>query len=137
MAGDEIYDFSGLPTIRRDAPEPDDAGVVARILGAVIGPVNVDIRPATISVVTSVAASVVPVTLLVANAGAIPRVASFYNNSNRFCFLKLGVGATAASFTVKMGPGSFYEITYPGFDGIVTGVWAAGAAGAMLITELT
>jgi hypothetical protein len=137
MAGDEIFDFSGLPTIRRDAPEIDDAGVVARILGAVIGPVNIDIRPATTSIVTSVGVSVFPVVLLAANLGAIPRVASFYNFANRFCFLKLGAGASVASFTVRLGPSSFYEITDPGFEGVVTGVWAAGAIGAMLVTELT
>jgi len=137
MAGDEIFDVTGFPTVRRDAPEPDDAGVVSRILGAVIGPVNVDLRPATSAIVTSVGATPITTTLLAANLGAIPRTASFYNDSNRFCFLKLGVGATSVSFTVKLGPRSFYEITDPGFDGIVTGVWTAGAVGTMLITELT
>jgi hypothetical protein len=127
-----------MPMVRRTAPALDDAGVVARILGAVIGPVNVDIRPATSAVVTSVAASVVTVTLLAANLGAIPRQASFYNDSPaRVIFLKLGAGASTVSFTVRLMPRAFYEITDPGFDGIVTGVWSAGAGGFCRVTELT
>lgn len=137
MAGDDIFDVTNFPTVRRDAPEPDDAGVVARILGAVIGPVNIDIRPATTSIVTSVPAAVVTTTLLAANLGAIPRVGMFFNDANRPLFLKLGVGATLASYTVRISPNGFYEMTDPGFDGIVTGIWSAGAAGSVLVTELT
>ncbi len=126
-----------MPMVRRDTPALNDAGVVARILGAVIGPVNVDLRPATSSVVTSVAASVVTVTLLAANPGSIPRQASVFNDSNRRLFLKLGAGATTASFTARVSPGGFYEITTAGFDGILTGIWPAGAAGSARVTELT
>lgn len=121
---------------RDDAPVANDFGLVVRPIHGVV-PVNVDISPATVSVVTTVPANVASVTVLAANVGAIPRVASFFNDSDRFCFLKLGPAATAIDFTVKIGPAGFYEITEPGFDGIVTCIWAAGVVGAMRITELT
>ena len=123
------------PAVRNTAPGVNEFGIVARMIPGL--PVNITVAPATVSVVTSVVAAVISGVLLAANVGAIPRRASFFNDADRFCFLKLGPVATAIDFTVKIGPGGFYEITDPGFDGLVTGIWAAGVAGAMLVTELT
>ena len=123
------------PMVRRDAPSATDAAVVARIIGPIVGPVFVIETPATIATVSSVPAAAVTTTLLVANASR--RQASFFNSSpSSFLFLKLGAAGTSISFTVRVGPQSFYEIPSPGFTGIVTGEWSA-AVGACLVTELT
>lgn len=121
--------------VRRTTPAADDAGVVARIIGPIAGPVSVIEVPAATAVVTAVPAAVVTTTLLVANAAR--RGAAFFNSSPAaFLFLKLGAGGTSASFTVRIGPQGFYEIQSPGFTGIITGEWSV-AVGSCLVTELT
>ena len=87
------------------------------------------------SSVTSVVASVASVTLLALNVDR--RGAAVFNDSSvGNLFLKLGATASTTSFTVKMGPNSFYELTFPSYTGIIDGIWDA-AVGSARVTELT
>jgi hypothetical protein len=86
-------------------------------------------------VITSVAAAITSTTILVANTGR--RGAAVFNDST--ANLKLGLTASAVSataFTVKIGPGGFFEVPYPAYVGQLTGIWDA-AAGSARVTELT
>ena len=131
MAGGQVT----APCTRDDPPDLDDFGLCVRIVGG-IGPIVIvsQVQP-TIGVQTVVPASAVTVTLLAANGARLG--ASFYNNSpSRFIFLRLGAGASTAVFTVRMAPRSFYEVEWPTYTGIVTGVWNI-ATGDCQVTELT
>jgi hypothetical protein len=121
--------------VRRTTPELDDAGMVVRVVGPILGPVFVIEQPATASVVSAVAQTVVSTTLLAANPAR--RAASFMNDSPGFLYLKLGLGALTSSYTVKIGPNGFYEIQHPGVTVDVTGVWGAAGPGFCYVTELT
>ncbi len=122
------------PAVRNRVPDADDWGIVSRVIGGG-GFVIVDqIRP-SISTVTGVPRSAVTVTLLAANA--LRRGAFFYNNSPGRMFIKLGAGALTSSFTVSMTRGGFYEVQWPTYTGIITGIWTAGGAGDVQVTELT
>lgn len=106
-----------------------ETGVVGNPLFVVSTP-----RPATTSVVTSVAGSVVNVTLLAVNASRLG--ATFYNDSNARLFLKLGATATTASFTVRIGSQDYFEVPFS-YTGIIDGIWAPVASGFVVITEFT
>jgi hypothetical protein len=126
--------FVTHPSVRNDPPDPDDWGVVVRPIG--IGVIIVSQTQPTTATHTVVVATVVPTVLLAANAVRLGAV--FYNNSaGRFLFLRLGAGATTVAFSVRIGPQGFYEVEWPTYTGIVTGVWSAGAPGDAQITELT
>lgn len=121
---------------RNDPPVVDDWGLVVRPIGPWAGPVIVDPETFGTAVVSSVALSVVTVTLLAANTSR--KAAIFYNNStNRFLFLKYGAGASTVSFTLRIGPGGAFEMPQAIYNGIVTGIWNAAGAGACLVTEVT
>ena len=82
--------------------------------------------------VTSVASSATNVTLLAANTDR--KFASFYNDSNKACFLKLGATASSTSFSIKIRPEGHYIIDVPVYTGIIDGIWTS-ANGSMRITE--
>ncbi len=90
---------------------------------------------------SNVAYSDTVVDLLAANANR--RGAMVQNDTDRTLYLKLGAAATASSYTVALGPkdangvGDYYELPYPVYVGLITGIWAAGGAGAARVTELT
>ena len=94
----------------------------------------VEDRPAN-AAVTSVAASVITVTFLIANTSR--RMASIANDSKQSLYIKLGTGASLISYTVKLGEDDYYELPFPAYTGIITGVWEAGAVGSALVTEIT
>lgn len=88
-------------------------------------------RP-TSSSVANVAASASSITILALNTNR--RGATFFNDSSSVLFVKLGATASAASFSVKLQPGSYYEMT-SNYSGRVDGVWVS-AVGSVLVTEL-
>jgi hypothetical protein len=92
-----------------------------------------EVRPTTSSV-TSVASSATNVTLLTSNANRIQ--ATFYNDSTKVLYLKFGATATTSSFTVQMTSGSFFELPFPCYTGIIDGIWSS-ANGNCRITEVT
>jgi hypothetical protein len=82
----------------------------------------------------NVASSASSVTLLAANAA---RKSFFiFNDSTATLYVKFGATASAISFTVKLGPGGYYECPMPVYTGVVDGVWSS-ANGAARVTELT
>lgn len=89
-------------------------------------------RPGS-ATVSSVSSSATNVTLLSSNAARV--MATFYNESNQICYLKLGTTASATSYTVKMQPESYYELPRPTYTGQIDAIWAS-ANGSMRITEL-
>jgi len=75
----------------------------------------------------------VPFTVLVASAAR--RGAFIHNNSNGILFIKLAAGALTTSFTTRITRQGFYEIQWPNYTGIITGVWSTAGAGDAQITE--
>lgn len=84
--------------------------------------------------VTSVANSATVVNLLVENfnrSGAI-----IVNTSPAILYVKLGSGATTASYTAKLATDGTFTVP-SNYKGLITGIWASATTGAALITELT
>lgn len=61
---------------------------------------------------------------------------SCYNDSDQALYIKFGATASATSFTVKLGPGDFYEMPTPCYGGVIDGIWDADSTGAARVTEL-
>ncbi len=57
-----------------------------------------------------------------------------WNDSTATLYLKFGATASTTSYTVKMGPGDYYEFPRPVYAGAVEGIWSA-ANGAARTTE--
>lgn len=83
--------------------------------------------------VASIPASSISTLLLSANPQR--RGALFFNNASTVLFLKCGAGASAASFTVKIPPQVFWELSFA-YIGTIYGAWETGG-GAVLVTELS
>lgn len=82
---------------------------------------------------SSVAGAVSSTTLLAANSNR--KAAKFYNDSTSYAYLdETGGTASSSSFTIKMAPGSFYELPQPVYTGLITGIWDT-ATGSMRVTE--
>lgn len=89
-------------------------------------------RPGSSSV-ASVAGSATVVTLQAANTAR--RGLTVYNDSTSALYVKLGSGASTSSFTVKLQAAATYELPYPAYTGIVTGIWDT-ATGNARVTEV-
>lgn len=83
---------------------------------------------------TNVAASASSVQLLASNSSR--EGASFYNDSNSNCYVKLGTTASTSSFAIKMEPKSYFYLTVPIYTGPIDAIWDT-ANGNMRVTELT
>jgi hypothetical protein len=122
--------------VRDDPPDLDDWGLVVRPIFA--GPVIViaTIAGPTVGVTTTIAASVVPAVYLAVNAA---RLGATINNDSagRFLYIKLGAGVSGVSYSVRLGPHSYYELPFPAYTGVIEGVWTAGVGGFATVTELT
>lgn len=81
----------------------------------------------------SVASSATNTTLLTANLTRIG--ATVFNDSSAILYLKLGSTASLSDFTLKVFPGSYYEVPF-GFTGQIDGFWAS-VNGFARIGELT
>lgn len=125
------------PTIRNDTPPAaDDWAMVVLIKGGG-GPIVVTIAGPTAGVTTTIPVSVVPVVFLAANPARLG--ATIVNDSpNRFLYVKLGAGVGLASYSVRLGPHSYYELPFPAYTGVIEGVWNAVTPGTFAtVTELT
>jgi len=89
---------------------------------------------AVASAVTAVSSTVGTVTLSSAKNNRV--ALSIYNASANPLFMKLGAGATTASYTLMMVASGYYEMARPIYEGIVTGIWQT-ANGQALVTETT
>lgn len=84
---------------------------------------------------TSVAGTVVNSTTILA-AFADRLFATIFNDSSAVLYLSLGPVCTPTNFTIKMVAGSYYEIPYNRYTGIITGVWDS-ATGNARVTQLS
>jgi hypothetical protein len=84
------------------------------------------------STATSVSAAVADTQLLAVNTSRTG--ATVYNDSTAILYLKLGTGASASSFTARLGARDYYETPY-GYSGAIHGYWAS-ATGNARITEV-
>jgi hypothetical protein len=124
------------PTIRQDAPAaPDDWAMVVLLKGGGI-PIIVTITQPSIGVTTTIPASAVPAVYLAANPA---RLGATINNdsANRFMYIKLGGGVSSVSYSVRLGPHSYFELPFPAYTGVIEGVWGPGVGGFATVTELT
>lgn len=88
-------------------------------------------RPTTCTT-TSVGITSGGETALASNAA---RLAAFiWNDGAANVFIRLAAGATAIAYTVRISNNAFYEIQFPAYTGIITGITAAGTA-TLLVTE--
>ena len=77
-------------------------------------------------------------TQIVISSGSIDRLGfSVYNNSRASFYLSLGSVASTASYTVKLISNAFYEIPFPIYTGVITGIWATSGSGNVMVTELS
>lgn len=91
------------------------------------------IAKATTATLSSVSSSASNGTLLAENADRIGVLV--VNDSTATLYLKYGATASTSSYTVKLEPGSYWEMPQPIWVGIIDGIWSS-ANGAARITEL-
>jgi len=117
--------------VRDQTPDADDQGMVVRPIGTVTV-----LDPAALGASSTVAASLIAVTLLAANTSRLGF--TIYNTSLAdTLYVLVGAGVVSAtSFTVALVPGAYYESPVR-YVGGVTGVWDPAATGDALITEFT
>lgn len=96
-------------------------------------PLLTNLTPVVNSVITSVSASEVTTTIVADNL--LRKMVLIYNNSSNSLFLKLGSTASNDNFTVKMPPHSLFELPFPVYTGVITGIWD-GISGSAKVTEL-
>jgi hypothetical protein len=125
-----VTDGTDTAIVINTTPGAGDFGLVVRVAGTIATTIA---QPAT-STVTSVALSTTVATVLASNANRYGAV--LWNNGSAQAYVKLGSGATTASFTVRMANQSEWEIPFPVYTGIITAITSAGTA-TMLATELT
>jgi hypothetical protein len=105
-------------------------GLVVRVAGTIP---TTFAQPGT-STVTSVGLTTSVTTVLAANANRLGAI--LWNNGAQQAYIKLGSGATTSSFTARLANQSEWEIPFPVYTGVITGITAAGTA-TVLATELT
>lgn len=75
-------------------------------------------------------------TLLAANTARLG--AAIYNNiSSGFLFVKLGPAASPTDYTAKVAPGHLFELPFPAYTGLITGVWSVAGSGTAQTTEMS
>jgi hypothetical protein len=90
---------------------------------------------ATAATLTNVSDTDSSTTLSAANGGR--KGWNVFNDSDQALYVKFGATASATSFTVKVGPGAYYEMPAGVvYRGAIDGIWAANSTGAARITEL-
>ncbi len=82
-------------------------------------------QSATLANVASSASSVT----LFAAAGSV-KGRTIYNDSTAVLYVKVGVTASATSYTVQLAAGDYYEFPQPVYGGVVDGIWAAANGNA-------
>ena len=96
-------------------------------------PLPVYLPKASSAVVTSVPDQATVIDLKAANAAR--KMLIICNNSTEILYVKLGTAASTVDFSYKIYPNAHLELPLPIYTGVVTGIWAANASGAALVTE--
>lgn len=100
-----------------------------------MGTANLALRFPANATVSQVSRSGSAVTLAAPNLAR--RGLNIANESSVMMFVKLGALATGSDFTVKLPPRANYELPFPDYTGLVTGVWATAGAGFAAVTEMS
>jgi hypothetical protein len=125
-----VTDGTDTAEVVNAAPGAGAFGLVVRIAGSI----TTTVAQPTTGTTTSVALSVVVATILALNASRLGAI--LYNLGTARTYVRLAAGATAVLFTVSLARDSEWELPYPVYTGIITGITGAGTA-TMLATELT
>lgn len=64
------------------------------------------------------------------------KMATIYNDSTAYLYIKYGEDASVDSFTLKIGPGDYLELPSPCYLGRIDGFWS-GVNGSAMITEIS
>lgn len=100
------------------------------------GNISTSLAQPAAAVVTSVPQAVVVTTLLAANLARKGAVI-FNNITGGLLFIKLGAGASSTDFSVRLLPGSAFELPFPAYTGQITGVWSVAGGGSAQVTEMS
>jgi hypothetical protein len=132
---------------------PINVSITASITEAITGTVGVTNFPATQNVsgsawtptVNQSAPSSGAHSVIVAGTSSVDFQAAkaarkglnIYNNSDTAIFVFLGSGASSSKFSFNLPSASFYELPFPVYTGIITGIWATSGSGDAQVDELT
>ena len=116
-----------------DAELRASALAVSLAATTVTNTVAVDQKVATTATLANVAASAISVTLRAANSAR--EGITIANNSTAVLYVKFGVTASPASYTVRLEPGDYFEVPFK-YSGRIDGIWST-ADGFACVTELT
>lgn len=94
---------------------------------------NTETRPAT-GTITTTAGSASSVTLKASNASR--RGLTIVNESSADLYVAFAATSTITAYTVLLSAGAYYEVPFPVYTGIVTGIWSS-ATGNARVTEIT
>lgn len=83
---------------------------------------------------SQVPASATTVTLAASNPDRYSIL--IHNDSSSTLYVKLGTAASQTDYSIQLGTQASYELQYPAYTGIITGIWDA-ANGEALVTEVT
>jgi hypothetical protein len=75
-----------------------------------------------------------PVSVLLLKANLNRKGATFWNECTANLLLEFALNAAVATFTVKLTPGSYYEIPFD-YTGPIAGIWDGEDKGTVLIRE--
>lgn len=118
-SGEIIVDFTGTG-LATEAKQDDIIDIISRPGG---------------SAITSVPDAAVDTLILASNVNR--KGAAVFNDSTEILYLVLDNDAASLTvFTVKIQADGYYEIPF-GYTGEVRGIWAANAAGAARVTEIS
>lgn len=93
------------------------------------------LQKASTGTLANVSGSASSVTILAANSARLG--ATIFNDADAFLYLKYGTTASTTSFTVRLNPYDYYEVTGPYlYTGRIDGIWS-NAVGAARVTENT
>lgn len=139
--------------VNRD-PRPDEIGLIVRPIfsGTDPGVLTVQLSSGSnlsignisgsfsqpqpgVGTLVSIGSDVVPVVVASGNTGRLGL--TVFNDSSGPVCLRLGLGVTSTMFTVRLSAQDFYELPFPTYTGVVTGVWPVSGTGNILVTELT
>lgn len=122
------------PAVSQPVPVTASNPLPVTIAGSGGGDVEIVYAPVSAATISAVASGVVSATLLAANASR--RGATITNTDANALYVKYGSTASATSFTVTIPANGYWEMPYPTYTGIITGIWAADGTGSAIITEM-
>ena len=99
-------------------------------------PITVNIGSSATGTITSVTSSAASKTLLASNTAR--KGATIYSAaaSGNLLYVALSGTASTTVYTIKIWPGSYWELPID-YTGIITGIWTTADADVALVTELT